>query len=216
MKPFNYTGKWHASEWDNPFGALSWKYDHVRPQDDRSVDFVLDMFGAPELQGQTGQGYYTSGTWEVDVTLPQMRDGLVVAPLWLYNHNTKEEFDFEFTGRKGLDLTIHAHPGGVHKKSTKKILSGEDWSGRRARFAIKLSVEQGWAEMYLDGKLVHRFEGDELGYFATKKFKPVISMWAADSNNRDFTNWLGQWRGITPDEKLVMKVHGYRYTPLPS
>lgn len=214
MRLWHYSGDWHASQWNNSFGAFEWKYDHVVKQVDGSVDFVMDMFGAPELQGQTGQGYYDTGTWEVDVTLPEMRDGVVVAPLWLWNHNTKEEIDIEFVGRNGLDITIHAYPSGKNQKSTQRFFSGEDWSGRRVVFAISIDVAAGWAEIFVDGRMLRRLKRDELGYFVTKKFKPVMSMWAAAPGHAGLASWLGQWQGIAPGDKLVMKVHGYRYTPL--
>lgn len=214
MRLWNYAGLWHASNWDNPFGALVYKYNHISEQSDGTVNFKLDMFGAPELQGQDGQGYHSSGLWEADVTLPEMRDGLVVAPLWLYNNKTKDEFDFEFIGRRGMEVTIHTYPNGVYRKKSKLLFSDQDWSGRRVRFAIKLSVDNGYAEMFVDGKMVHRFEKQEMGFFTASNMKPIISMWAADPNNSNFTQWLGRWAGIAPGEELVMKVHGYRYTPL--
>ena len=213
MRLWNYDGLWHASQWDNANGAYPWRYDHVTQLDNGDVQLVMDSRGAPELQGQTGTGYFKSGLWEADVTVPELREGVVTAPFWLFNRNTREEFDFEFPGTNGLDVTIHAYPGGQHRTITKRI-SSEDWSGRRVRFGIKLDVDAGWADMLVDGKLVHRFEREELGFFATRVFKPVFSMWAVRPGHSGIESWAGRWGGFGADESMVMTVHGFRYTPL--
>ena len=143
MRLWNYAAKWHASQWNNDFGAHPWRFDHVRPRKNGNVDFVLDSIAAPELIGQQSNGFYDSGLWEADVTIPELREGMVVAPLWLYNNNTREEFDFEFAGTRGLDVTIHAYPGGQHKTFTKRVSTGEGWAGRRARFGRRRRAPRG-------------------------------------------------------------------------
>ena len=214
MRLWNYSAKWHASQWNNDFGAHPWRYDHVRPRKNGDVDFVLDSVAAPELIGQQSNGYYDSGLWEADVTIPALREGMVVAPFWLYNHNTREEFDFEFAGTRGLDVTIHAYPGGQHKTLTKRISTGEGWAGRRARFGIRVNQKAGWTEMLIDNKVVHRFTREELGYFATDKFKPMFSVWATQPGHSSLEAWTGRWKGLEPGQEVTMTVHGYRYTPL--
>ena len=214
MRLWNYGAKWHASQWNNDFGAHPWRFDRVRQRSNGDTDFVLDSIAAPELIGQVANGYYDSGLWEADVTIPELREGMVVAPLWLYNHNTHEEFDFEFAGTRGLDVTIHAYPNGKHKQVTHRISTGEGWSGRRARFGIRVDVPGGWAEMLIDGKVVHRYTREDLGFFATKKFKPVFSVWATRPGHASLESWTGRWQGLAPGEEVTMTVHGYRYTPL--
>ena len=214
MRLWNYGAKWHASQWNNDFGAHPWRFDRVRQRSNGDTDFVLDSIAAPELIGQVSNGYYESGLWEADVTIPELREGMVVAPLWLYNHNTKEEFDFEFAGTRGLDVAIHAYPNGQHKQISKRVSTGEGWAGRRARFGIRLDVAGGWAEMLIDGKVVHRFTREEVGFFATKKFKPVFSVWATRPGHAGLESWTGRWKGLAPGEKVTMTVHGYRDTPL--
>lgn len=214
MRLWNYNGKWHASEWGNEFGAFGWRYSHVRQRATGDVDLIMNANGAPELQGQTATGYFDRGLWEADVTIPELREGAVVAPLWLYNHRTREEFDFEFAGTRGLDVTIHAYPNGQHRTATVRVMSGEDWSGRRVRFGIKLDVQSGWAEMLIDGEVVHRFARDELGFFATRVFKPVFSIWAVRPGHAGLESWVGRWQGFQQNESMVMTVHGFRYTPL--
>lgn len=214
MRLWGYDGKWHASQWDNHLGAHPWRYDHVTQNANGDVELLMNRDGAPELQGQTATGYYKSGLWEADVTIPQLREGVVVAPFWLFNNNTREELDFEFPGTNGLDVTIHAYPDGQHRTVTHRI-SSENWSGRRVRFGIRLDVDDGWAEMYINGKMVHRFEEETLGFFATRWFKPVSSVWAVRPGNRAIESWAGRWQGFSmPDDRMVMTVHGFRYTPL--
>lgn len=212
MRLWNYNAKWHASEWANAGGPIPWKADHVKPQPNGDVHLILDSAGAPQLQAVKGMTGYTSGLWETEVTLPQMQDGLIVAPLWLYHSGSKDEIDFEFAGTKGLDVSMHAYPGGVHKQKTVRLFPGQDMSGQRKRFGIRLDLQQGFADMYVDGQMVHRFDRTELGFFVSNPLKPFIEMWATDPNNAGFVSWTGGWKGLQPGERKVMVVHGYAHS----
>ena len=78
-------------------------------------------------------------------------------------------------------------------------------------FAIKADIPAGWAEMYVEGQMVHRFTRDQLGFFVTGPTRPVIEMWAARDNHPGFVQWLGRWQPLPAGQKLTMTVHGYRY-----
>lgn len=212
LKLWNWDAKWHASEWANEMGPLPWKYDHIRQRSDQSVDLILNSVGAPQLQAVKGTAAHTDGLWETQVTLPELREGVVVAPLWLYNSDNRDEIDFEFAGRKGLDVTIHAYPNGTHRKKTVRLFEGQDLSGKTLRFGIALDMAAGEAEMIVDEQVVYVFRKADLGWFVTKPLRPWIEMWAADPDNADFVGWVGKWQGIAAGEEMRMRVHGYGHT----
>jgi hypothetical protein len=216
MRLWNWKGVWHASEWDHEFSTIPWRYNHIKQASNGDTSFVLDKTGAPELQGQGGTPAQSRGLWETDVTLPKLRDGMVVAPLWLYDQTSRDEIDFELAGRKGLDVSMHTYLNGKHQQVTTRLFAGTDLSGRRMRFAIKMDQALGYVEMYVDGTRVHRWDRSKMSSFVAKPLKPVIEMWGSNPKNSGFVAWLGSWTGFAKNEApSVMVVHGYGYTPLP-
>lgn len=213
MKLWDWKQPWHASQWPNATSTIPWRADRITVQSDKSVALFLDRSGAPQLQAVEGTPAMSAGLWEVDVTLPELRDGLVVAPLWLYNEQTRDEIDFELAGRKGLDVTMHVYSGGQHRKSTERLFAGQDLSHRRLRFAISLDTGAGRAAMLLDGKQVHLFDRSRIGFFISSAVRPRIEMWAADPVKADLVNWVGRWPGLAEGERLKMTVHGFRTVP---
>jgi len=214
MRLWNWSGVWHASEWDNTESPIPWRFNHVKQPAKADTVFTLDASGAPQLQAQGGTPAATSGIWESEVTLPVLRDGLIVAPLWLYDATSRDEIDFEFAGRKGLDVTLHAYVNGVHKQNTARLFAGRDLSGQRKRFGIKVDQTAGFIEMYVDGERVHSWSRSGMGFFVSKPMKPLIEMWAAKPTNANYVQWAGKWTGITAPATVAMTVHGYRYTAL--
>ena len=215
MAKWNWGGTWVASEWNNANSPIPWRYARVQKNTNGETRFVLNNKGAPQLQGGGGTMAHDKGVWEVDVTLPQLRDGLVVAPLWLYNSKTRDEIDFEFAGKKGLDVTIHHYVNGKHFHKTVRKFAGTDFSNRRVHLAIKLDTAAGIADMMVDGQLVHRFGRQWLGYFTESPMKPWIEMWAANPNNSGFVQWVGKWQPLALNQNLTMVVRGYRYSQVP-
>jgi len=211
MRPWNYDAAWHASQWDNDFSRIPWRSDHVTFAANGDVMMRLDRSGAPQIKSERRIAMADKGIWEVEVTLPEMRPGLVVAPLWLYNEGLREEIDFEFVGTKGLDLSLHAYPDGEYRKTVVPLFRGVDFSNCTVRFKIVADIPAGWAEMYIEDVLLHRFEKEDIGHFATGATRPIIEMWAARDDNRGFVQWLDKWQGLSAGEALTMRVHGYRY-----
>ena len=211
---WNWNGKWHASEWDNGMSHIPWRYSRVQRQSGGDVKFRLDATGAPQLQALNGTPAYVRGLWEVDATLPALREGMVVAPLWLYDQTSKDEIDFEFVGRRGLDVSLHAYPGGVHKQNTVRLFAGTDLSGKRMRFGIRLDQAAGKVTMLIDGKVVHTFDKAKLGWFVSKPVKPFIELWAANPKLTWLTPWTGVWAPLPSGDHRTMTVHGYGYTPI--
>lgn len=214
MRLWNWSGKWHASQWANDMSPIAWRFDRVTRTASGDVLFRLDSGGAPELQAVDGTTAEASGFWEAEVTLPQLRDGLVVAPLWLYDKNSRDEIDFEFAGRKGLDVTMHVNVGGQMRTTSTRLFAGRDMSGERHRFGIRVDQAAGTIDMFLDGARVHRWERSVTPNFVSRPLKPFISMWAANPTNGGFVSWVGAWAGLAPGEALTMTVHGYGFSAL--
>lgn len=212
MRLWNWNGRWHASEWANGMGPLPWRYDHVSQLNGKDTYFTLDVNGAPQLQAMGGTPVYSHGLWETEVTLPQLHDGVIVAPLWLWDDNSRDEVDFEFAGRNGLDVTLHAAVNGQMQQNTVRLLAGRNLSGQRHRFGIKIDDVAGLVDMFLDGVRVQRWDRSRMAFFVSHPLKPMIEMWATDPNNAGFVGWAGRWNGIEPDQSMQMTVHGYGYT----
>ncbi|WP_425228662.1 family 16 glycosylhydrolase [Sphingomonas sp.] len=212
MRLWNYAGRWHASEWDNGMGPIPWRYNHIAQPSGGDTFFTLDANGAPQLQAMGGTPVYTRGLWETEVTLPQLRPGLIVAPLWLWDDASRDEVDFEFAGRNGLDVTLHAALNGQMQQSTVRLFAGRDMSGERHRFGIKIDDGAGTVDMFLDGALVQRWTRSAMSFFVSHPLKPMIEMWPADPNNGGFVSWAGRWTGIAAGDSLRMTVHGYAYS----
>lgn len=212
---WNWNGIWIGSEWSNVDSPIGWKHDHITQVENGNTRFKLDAAGAPEIQGGNGTAAYGRGLWETDVTLPTMKDGLVVAPLWLYDPSSKDEVDFEYAGRKGLDVTLHGKtPSGQITSQTVRLFAGRDMSGERHRFGIKVDETFGYVEMYFDGDLVQRWDKKTSSFFISHPLKPWIQMWATNPTNAGLVYWTGKWAGLAPKETLTMIVHGYGYSSI--
>jgi hypothetical protein len=214
MRLWNWGGTWVASQWANGNSPIPWRYDHIVRKGNGDVAFVLDPAGAPQLQAGGAQAAHTSGLWETEVTLPPMRDGLIVAPLWLYDTTTKDEIDFEFPGRKGLDVSMHTYPNGKHVQSTTRLFAGQDFSGKRVRFGIRMDQAKKHIDMLVNGVVVHSWDGATTSSFVSHPMKPWMETWAANPANSGFVSWAGKWTGagVSASKPLVMTVHGYGYS----
>ena len=206
MRLWNYNGAWMASEWASQ-GPMPYRYDHVGRAKNHAATLTLDNAGAPQLKAYSGNPSRTSGIWQADVTLPQTRDGLVTAPLWLYNEKSREEVDIEFTGRTGLQVTVHTYPGGVHTTDQCNPFPDVNFSGQRHLFTIYLDEAAGEVEVFMDRKSIARF-GKASKAFPSTDLKPIIEMWAANPANPGFVSWVGRWQPLADREKLTMIVWG--------
>ncbi|WP_394729113.1 hypothetical protein [Altererythrobacter sp. GH1-8] len=210
MQPWNWNGMWHASEWANGDSTIPWKYGQVRQAFGGDTHFVLTPGGAPELKAQKGHPEWINAMYEVDVTIPDMRPGLIASPIWLYNDRTQESIAVQIIGKRHMQLTINGAPDGV-RKSEEFRLPG-DYSGRRMKLAIRRHADLGLIDVFVDGELVYGFN-EESPAFPKSAMRPVISLYAADKHGWA-KQWAGTWEPLTSDERIRMTVHGYRATPL--
>lgn len=196
------------SQWsEQKLGGYNWRADHAVI---RNRALVLSVSERASGQVQTNNAASTNAFWEVDVTLPQMRDGLVAAPLWTFNKATHDEIDFEVVGLTGLQLTLWSSVDGAHKAVWSKTAIRGDLSGRRLRLGI--SYEAGRRIQFLvDGVVV----ADVLPEDAPEGFpytpqKPYFDLWVANGTD---PRWAGRWTPLQAGERLDMVVHGYRAYP---
>ncbi|WP_035655979.1 family 16 glycosylhydrolase, partial [Bradyrhizobium sp. STM 3809] len=171
MNKFDYKARWHASEWANAGSTIAWKYDHVQPSGTQVV-LRLDAEGAPQLQAVDGTVPQDDGLWESDVTLPELREGVIVAPLWVYDRDTKDEVDFEFAGRRGLDVSMHAWPGGKHHTTTVRLFAGTDFSHKRMCFGIRAKRASGQVEMLVNGVVVYTWDRSKMDFYISHPMRP--------------------------------------------
>ncbi|XUU60687.1 family 16 glycosylhydrolase [Erythrobacter sp. HA6-11] len=207
MRLYNWYGQWHASNWDNAWSSIPFRYDHVIQDESGDTHLIFDENGAPELKAQNGHPYSTKAFYEVDVTLPELRSGMVVAPLWLWHDHTRDEIDFEFVGANSLQLTIHSYRSGEHRSQDYRIEG--NFSGQRMKLGIATDLERGEIDMLVNGQVVHTFYNNT-NAFPTGEMRPVISMWVGDAVSWA-EPWTGPWEGFAEGEQLVMTVHGYRF-----
>lgn len=206
---WNFDARWFASEWNNAFSQIPWRYDHVFRRGSDLV-FRLDSSGSGQVKPGNATRRYTAGLWEADVTVPPFRSGIVQAPLWLYNDQTKDEIDFEFGGEKGLFITMHVHTGGYRKHGAH--IPGVQ-PGRH-RFGIKMDQARGYVEMYVDGRMVHRMDRATSPGFVSSPMGPIFELWAVHPDQAGFVSWVGPFAGMRGGDNMEMVLHGYRYTAL--
>lgn len=210
MQPWNWNAMWHASEWANGDSTIPWKYGRVRQGFGGDTHFILNADGAPELKAQRGHPEWSNGMYEVDVTIPEMRPGLIAAPIWLYNDTTKESIAVQIVGKRHMQFTIHGISEGV-AKSEEYRLAG-DYSGRRMRIAIRRHTDLGLIDIFIDGELAHSFN-EESPALPRSAMRPIISLYAGDKHGWS-KNWAGEWQPLMRGEKIDMTVHGYHLRQL--
>ena len=200
------------SQWSEPkLGGYDWRADHAVIRDGELVLSVSER-ASGQVQTQAAASGATEALWEVDVTLPSMRDGLIAAPLWTFNAKTFDEIDFEVVGRNGLQLTLWTAVDGKHTAVWSDTVIRGDLSGRRFRLAIAYEAGRR-VRFFVDGAVVADVTPKDtpLGFPSTVQ-KPYFDLWVA--NGLD-PGWAGKWRPLSRGESLRMRVHGYRAGPLP-
>ncbi|TIW20448.1 MAG: glycosyl hydrolase family protein, partial [Mesorhizobium sp.] len=114
LQLWKYNNPFVPSQWSEPkLGGYGWKGSNVK-----IVDGALQLTVSEKASAQVIAGAKSdsgSARWEVDVTLPTMKPGLIAAPLWTFNDKAHEEIDFEIVGTKGLQLTVWANVDNQHK-----------------------------------------------------------------------------------------------------
>jgi len=215
LQLWKYENPFVPSQWNEPkLGGYGWKSENVKIINGELQLTVSEKASAQVITG--GKSDSPSARWEVDVTLPKMRPGLIAAPLWTFNDKAHEEIDFEIVGTRGLQLTVWASVNNQHKSVWVKWIELGDLSGKRYRLGIE--YEAGKRVTFLiNGKeaAVVTPADTAAGAFPNKPMKPYFDLWVAAGSVMD-PRWAGQWEPMAPDDKLVMTIHGYKRTDLAS
>lgn len=210
LRLWDWSAPMAPSQWSEPkLGGYDWRVDHATV---RGGELLLSVSERASGQVQTNAAAASSSAlWEVDVTVPPMRDGLIAAPLWTFNADTFDEIDFEVVGRKGLQLTVWSAVDGRHTSVWSRQVIDGDLSGRRYRLGIAYEAGER-IRFYIDGRQVAevRPEDAPLGFPSTPQ-KPYFDLWVANGLN---PGWAGRWSPLRSGERLTMRLHGYRTTPL--
>jgi hypothetical protein len=211
LQLWKYGNPFVPSQWSEPkLGGYDWKAANAR-----IVDGALELTVSEKASGQViagGKSDSSSARWEVDVTLPTMKPGLVAAPLWTFNDKAHEEIDFEFVGTKGLQLNVFANVNNQHKSVWLKWILLGDLSGKRYRLGIEYEAGKRIAFL-IDGEEAAVVTPADTagGAFPNKPMKPFFDLWAAAGAAMD-PSWAGRWEPMAASDKLVMTIHGYRRT----
>ena len=209
LQLWQYNNPFVPSQWGEPkLGGYDWKAANAKIVDGELQLTVSEKASAQVIAG--GKSDLSKAKWEVDVTLPTMKPGLIAAPLWTFNDKAHEEIDFEFVGTKGLQLTVWANVNNQHKAVWVKWPLEGDLSGKRYRLGIE--YEAGKQIVFsVDGKEVATVTPADTagGAFPSKPMKPYLDLWVGAGSVMD-PGWAGRWEPMAPTEKLVMTIHGYK------
>ncbi|WP_214472405.1 family 16 glycosylhydrolase [Mesorhizobium sp. dw_380] len=209
LQLWKYSNPFVPSQWSEPkLGGYDWKAANVKIVDGALQLTVSEKASAEVMSGANSAS--TSAKWEVDVTLPKMRPGLIAAPLWVFNDKAHEEIDFEFVGTRGLQLTVWANVDNKHKAVWVKWALLGDLSGKHYRLGIQ--YEGGKRVTFsIDGKDVAVVTPADTagGAFPNKPMQPYFDLWVAGGAIMD-PRWAGKWEPMAASDKLVMTLHGYR------
>ncbi|TPK99782.1 glycosyl hydrolase family protein [Mesorhizobium sp. B2-4-12] len=209
LQLWKYSNPFVPSQWSEPkLGGYDWKAANVKIVDGSLQLTVSEKASAQVVSGANSAS--SSAKWEVDVTLPSMKPGLIAAPLWIFNDKAHEEVDFEIVGTKGMQLTVWANVDNQHKTVWMKLIQSGDLSGKRYRLAMQYEAGKRVA-FFIDGKEVAVVTPADTpgGAFPNKPMQPYFDLWVAAGAVMD-PRWAGKWEPMAPSERLVMTLHGYR------
>lgn len=215
LQLWKYDNPFFPSQWSEPkLGGYDWKASNVKIVDGELQLTVSEKASAEVIGG--GKSDSSSARWEVDVTLPTMRPGLIAAPLWTFNDKAHEEIDFEIVGTKGLQLTVWANVNNKHKSVWVKWVRLGDLSGKRYRLGIEYEAGKRVA-FFVDGEEAAVVTPADTagGAFPNKPMKPYFDLWVAAGDVMD-PRWAGKWEPMAPTDRLVMTIHGYKRTDISS
>ncbi len=165
----------------------------------------------------------TEANYKVEATLPDIRPGTIVAPLWLFSEGADEpgddahEWDFEFLHDR-LELNLHNGNGGFLLDAVHR-----DFSGHRVLLEIDRRTDIVTMRLtdLTDGFTFQRsFTPDSLAAMAQTRdaprdlrfpaapMFPMMEFWVSNAED-----WAGPAELLAPGEVRDMILHGYSITP---
>lgn len=161
--------------------------------------------------------------YKVEATLPDIRPGMVVAPLWLFSEGAPDEnedaheWDFEFMHDR-LELNLHNGNGGFLLDAVHR-----DFSGHRVLLEIDRRLDAVTMRVtdFTDGFTYERTYTPELIAqragepgapkdlrFPEAPMFPMVEFWVSNSEA-----WAGRAEDFGPGIAYDMILHGYSITP---
>ena len=193
----NWTNAWASADWSEAkLGAYPWSAANARLVGKDLVIRVTEK-NSGEVQ-QNGAAASLSSRWEVDATAAPMTPGLIQAPLWLYNKDTRDEIDFEYVGDRGLHLTIYKRGVAVWSKTIQ---------GDFTREHLALEYRAGRSVVFFANGTELATVTPDMAALPDSPMKAYIEMWVTTAEN-----WAGRWPGA--GNGLEMRIHGFRQTAL--
>lgn len=212
LETWNFNNDFFPAQWAEPkLNGYNWEAANAD-----IVDGILHLKVSEKASAQVQSShYYSRALWEIDVILPQMRGGLVAAPLWLMSKDKSDEIDFEFIGTKGLTLTVWTNvsdrKSAVWSRGPDQPIIPGNLSGKRYRLGIEYDAGKS-ITYYIDGRRFITVTPNETnGTFPSRPMKPFFDLWVANGVD---PGWAGAWQALSTGEYLNMRVLGYKVTPL--
>jgi hypothetical protein len=212
LELWNYQNPFFPSQWgEAKLNGYDWRANHATISNGSLLLSVSE-----KASGQVqGNEYLSRALWEVDVILPEMRSGLVAAPLWLMSRDKSDELDFEFLGVKGLTLTAWTDVDGSKRAVWSLGANGTgqigNLSGKRYKLGIAYNAGKSVTFYVNDKKLKTITPDDTGGRFPKLPLKPFFDLWVANGID---PGWAGSWQPLPGGTTLTMQVLGYKVTPL--
>lgn len=227
MKPRDYTRELHpligAAQYKHLEG---WEYafENLIPQPDGSMIARIDGTTMSALKWERElAAQRLAANYKLEATLPDIRPGMVVAPLWLFSEGAPDpneaahEWDFEFMHDR-LELNLHNGNGGFLLDAIHRDFSGH-------RVLLEIDRVPGAVTMRLydltDGFGFERtFTPDMIAARASEpnapeglRFPeapmfPMMEFWVSNAEG-----WAGKAEDYGPGMRYDMILHGYSITP---
>lgn len=206
---WNNSKTWSRSQWSGgAFHALPFDSNNITVQRNGDVVLTMDRFAEAELQ-RNADATATKGFVQADITVPNMRSGVIASPISLYDQATGDEINIAVVGLKGLQLT--AKLNGKSATVTPAALQG-DLSGRRIKVGV--SYELPYQITYLiDDQPVLTLTNSSApgGRLPMHGFKAISSVWGYPQGG----GWAGTYQPLGAGEEVKMTIHGYDFKAAP-
>ena len=164
----------------------------------------------------------TQGHYITEATLPNLRNGVISNPLWLYSEGAAEgghEYDFELMNGR-IEYNLHNGNGGFTMKKTEK-----DLSGHRVRFEIIrrpgivtmriTSLTDGFTDQLIITPEIVKNWATKTGAPVNLRFPPDnIAMFPLTEHwISRWDSWSGTWIPLSGTQSIDMILHGYSFLP---
>lgn len=223
---WNYDQLYHPIEGPQPGkqpAGWAFLFNNVVPQPDGSLVCKVTNFGAGAIKWEAEKKLKkTQGHYMVKARLPQLKNGIVSNPLWLYSEGAVEpghEYDFELMNGR-IEYNLHNGNGGITMRKVEKDLSGHEAifeiERRPGKVTMRItSLTDGFKdELVITPEFVAtlaakpgapvnlRMPGDTIPMF------PANEQWVSK-----WPEWSGTWTNLPAGESIDLVMLGFKFLP---